>query len=116
MNIIQIAKICHDANRSYCQTLGDNSQCVWETASDWQRSSAIAGVNYAITNPNSTAKDQHDSWMADKVADGWTYGPVKSAINKQHPCIVPYDELPEEQKIKDHLFRAIVTSLKQFVK
>lgn len=49
--------------------------------------------------------------MEEKVNDGWVYGEVKDADKKTHPCIVPYNELPEFQKKKDHLFIAIVKAL-----
>jgi len=54
----------------------------------------------------------HESWCDFKRADGWVFGEVKDAGAKTHPCLVPYAELPEEQKIKDHLFSAIVTALR----
>jgi hypothetical protein len=50
--------------------------------------------------------------MADKVAAGWHYGEVKDAEAKTHPCMVAYEELPFEQRVKDHVFRAIVSALK----
>lgn len=51
--ILMIAKVCHDANRSYCQTQQDASQTNWEDAPEWQRQSAINGVKFHIANPNS---------------------------------------------------------------
>ena len=36
---------------------------------------------------------------------------VKDAERKEHPCCVPYDALPVEQKTKDYLFRAVVHAL-----
>ena len=38
------------------------------------------------------------------VADGWVYGIVKDPESKTHPCLVPYQDLPAEQRIKDSLF------------
>jgi hypothetical protein len=43
--------------------------------------------------------------------DGWKYGPVKDPEKKEHPCFVPYDRLPTEQKAKDYIFGAVVKSL-----
>ncbi len=63
---------------------------------------------FPLANPDLTAEDQHMQWMKDKVMAGWIYGPVKDSEAKTHPCILPYDELPPEQKVKDHVFRAIV--------
>lgn len=106
-----IAKVCHEANRAYCQSIGDNSQLPWEEAAAWQRESAIKGVEYALTNPDAPASAQHEAWLKDKLADGWKYGPVKDAEKKEHPCCVPYEELPVEQQKKDALFKAVVAAL-----
>jgi hypothetical protein len=46
-----------------------------------------------------------------KLADGWKYGPVKYPEKKEHPCMVPFAELPKEQQLKDALFRHIVPAL-----
>lgn len=108
---IELARVCHEVNRAYCQALGDNSQLAWEEAPEWQRESALAGVNFTIDNPEAPATANHDSWLEHKLADGWQYGAVKDAEKKTHPCIVPYEELPVEQRAKDHIFRAIVRSL-----
>ena len=49
----------------------------------------------------------HESWLAEKEATGWKYGPVKNPETKEHPCFVPYEQLPLEQKTKDYLFGAV---------
>jgi hypothetical protein len=111
MNKEQIARACHEVNRAYCQSLGDNSQPAWEDAPDWQRDSAMLGVDLHTNNPHAGPEASHESWMAQKVADGWTYGPEKRPDLKQHPCMVPFAELPVEQQAKDYIFRAVVHAL-----
>lgn len=111
MNAEQIARVCHEVNRAYCAATGDTSQLSWDEAPDWQRESAIAGVKAVIAHPNPTPEGSHENWLAHKRADGWTYGPKKDPTTKQHPCMVPYDQLPLEQRMKDHLFIAVVQSL-----
>ncbi|MDB5886683.1 MAG: hypothetical protein JWR74_2854 [Polaromonas sp.] len=106
-----IAQVAHEINRAYCASLGDVSQASWAEAPEWQRQSAMAGVAMHTANPNATPADSHVSWLAEKVAAGWVYGPTKDADKKEHPCCVPYDELPAEQKAKDYLFRAVVHQL-----
>lgn len=106
-----IAQVAHEINRAYCASLGDTSQPAWADAPEWQQASALAGVDMHLANPDATPEQSHASWLAQKVADGWVYGEVKDAEKKQHPCCVPYDELPPEQKAKDYLFRAVVHSL-----
>lgn len=102
--------VCHETNRAYCQTIGDNSQKEWNDAEQWQRDSAIKGVQFKLDNPDAPPSAQHDAWTADKVAGGWIYGPIKDAEAKTHPCIVPYDGLPIEQRVKDYLFAAVVAA------
>ena len=107
----QIACVCHEANRAYCEAVGDSTQKSWGEAEQWQRDSAINGVAYAKANPTAPASAQHDAWLADKAKDGWKYGPAKDATKKEHPCCVSYEELPELQRLKDALFKAVVNSL-----
>lgn len=110
--IQQIARVCHEANRAYCAAMGDHSQLPWEQAPSWQRESAINGVRFHLTNPGATPENSHESWLAEKRAAGWRYGPVKDADKKEHPCFRPYAELPVEQRAKDYLFRAIVHAMR----
>ena len=105
MKIEQIAELSHETNRVYCRLIGDNSQPTWPDAPDWQKESAISGVRFHLDKPNSPASRSHEEWLKTKEADGWKYGPVKDPAKKEHPCCVPYDELPEEQKVKDTLFK-----------
>lgn len=106
-----IAAAAHMANRAYCIALGDTSQPLWKEAPDWQKDSAFNGVKATLTNPNHTPEDSHKSWLKQKISEGWIYGPVKDPEKKLHPCIVPYSDLPPEQKIKDDIFLATVREM-----
>lgn len=105
------AQVCHEVSRAYCALLGDTTQLPWEEAPEWQKQSAIAGVQYHRNNPNSTPADSHNSWLKEKELTGWKYGPVKDPEKKEHPCFVPYEQLPKEQQGKDHLFLAVVRAM-----
>jgi hypothetical protein len=107
----QVARVCHEVNKAYCQSLGDNSQPSWEQAPEWQRKSAINGVAFHVINPDAGADSSHKSWLAEKEKDGWAYGVVKNPDKKQHPCMVPFENLPVSQQAKDYIFRAIVHSI-----
>jgi hypothetical protein len=110
----EIARVCHEVNRAYCQALGDMSQPAWEDAPAWQRESALLGVEFHLSGDRGP-EASHESWAAQKIADGWKYGPVKNPEAKEHPCLVPFDRLPPEQQAKDFLFRAVVHAMKHGV-
>jgi hypothetical protein len=111
MHVLKIAKVAHEINRAYCLAIGDNSQLPWDEAPVWQRESAINGVIFHRDNPDAKPSASHESWLAEKEKDGWKYGPVKDAEKKEHPCFVPYDQLPVDQKAKDYLFSAVCDQL-----
>lgn len=115
LSIQSVAVICHNANAAYCRQIGDDSQVPWGDAPEWQQKSAITGVEFVLANPDAPASSNHESWLREKERDGWKYGPVKNPETKQHPCFVPYDQLPPEQQAKDHLFKGIVESLRPFI-
>lgn len=111
-DVESIARVCHEANRAYCLTIGDASQMSWEDSPDWQKNSARKGVTFHLESLNAGIEPppsaSHDSWLAEKQADGWTYGPVKDPAKKEHPCYVPYEQLPAEQRTKDYIFGGVV--------
>lgn len=112
MTVDEIAKIVHGVNKAICECADDFSQVDWDKAEEWQQKSAINGVLFRVNNPNATAEDQHQAWCSDKRRDGWIYGEVKDSALKTHPCLVQYDQLPFEQRVKDSVFAAIVNELK----
>lgn len=107
MKTESIARICHEANRAYCLAIDDTSQLSWDEAPSWQRESSIKGVEFIINNPEIEPSSLHDNWLDVKRIDGWKYGAVKNSDLKEHPCFLPFDELPKEQQLKDLLFFSI---------
>lgn len=47
------------------------------------------------------AKNVHVVWAAGRISEGWTYGENRDDEKKTHPCLVPYEELPEYEKEYD---------------
>lgn len=111
----RVAAVAHEVNRAYCKSIGDDSQPSWYDAPAWQKESAIQGVIFHVSNPGVTPQESHANWIKQKDADGWTYGDVKDPAKKQHPCFVPYDQLPQAQKSKDYIFGAIVKALAEYM-
>lgn len=106
-----IARVAHEVNAAYCAALGDKTQTNWEEAPQWQKDSAIAGVELHLADPNLGVDASHQAWLEHKRAEGWTYGPLKDPVKKEHPCFVPYADLPAEQKAKDFIFRGVVHAI-----
>ena len=53
----------------------------------------------------------HNSWLEQKLNDGWVHGDVKDPVARCHPCVTAYENLPESQGAKDYIFRAIIQTL-----
>lgn len=106
----QIAKLAHEANRAYCDLLGDHSVLPWEQMTDEHKASFIAGVEAIIANPTLSPEEGHQKWVARKKAEGWKYGENKDPIKKEHPCLVPYSSLPITLRFKDYLFHSVVVA------
>lgn len=60
------------------------------------------------------ARNTHEVWAAGRIADGWRWGPVRDDAKKEHPCLVPYDDLPEEERDYDR--RTSMETLKLLVR
>ena len=103
------ARAAHEANRAWCILHGDHSQVAWDDAPEWQRTSALNGVDGVLSGNGPRAS--HASWLAEKERAGWRFGEVKDAEAKTHPCFRQYDELPPEQKAKDMIFVSVARAL-----
>lgn len=104
-----IARVVHEANRALQIVNGDPVSERWDDLDAETRASAVDGVRNALTG--ATPEESHENWTRFKVEHGWVYGPVKDPEAKTHPCLVPYADLPADQRIKDHLFTVIVNTL-----
>lgn len=105
-----IARTCHEANRALQVFTGEEVSPPWDQAPIRQKMSALEGVRKALLGV--TSEELHDSWGKNLLDQGWSWGPVKNEKFKQHPCLIPYEELGEEQRVKDRVFNAIVTAFK----
>ena len=111
-----IARTAYNVNAAYCWSIGDHSFGPWEDAPEWQKNSCRLGVDFYLGNPKATPADAHKVWLAAKEVEGWQYGTSKNETLRQHPCMVPFHELPREQVVKDFLFKAVVDSLRHLLR
>lgn len=47
------------------------------------------------------ARNAHEVWARNRVQEGWTWGEVRDDAKKTTPCLVPYEDLPESEKVYD---------------
>ena len=89
-----------ESNRQQADDIGVKLQAVHCSAApllDWDESL----FEFTLDEIERLARMEHDRWMTAKRQDGWRYGPNKINEAKTHPCLVPFDELPSEEKDKD---------------
>jgi len=59
------------------------------------------------------AEHNHDLWARQRIRDGWTYGKERNDQRKEHPCLVPYSQLPDSEKDYDRI--AVIGTLKAII-
>ena len=60
------------------------------------------------------AQNVHEVWAAGRIAEGWRLGGQRDEVRKLHPCLVPYDQLPESEKEYDR--RTAMETIKTILK
>ncbi len=113
MKPIEIAGVCHEANREMTRLLKDVPiQAAWEDCGEDMRASALVGVEWRIKHPDAPASAAHEVWMKERMDKGWVHGEKRDNDKKTHPALVPYDKLPLGVQLKDKVFVAIILALR----
>ena len=60
------------------------------------------------------AKNTHEVWSTSRIEDGWVYGEKRDDALKQHPCLIPYEDLNESEKEYDR--NTSIETLKLIIK
>lgn len=103
-----LGEAAHEACRAFGFSI-DQIIPPWNAAPAEMRKSVIDGVRGVLNGD--TPQESHERWVLGKLEDGWVYGAVKDAEKKTHPCILPYEELPDLDRAKDHIFTTVVRVL-----
>lgn len=89
----------------------------WEKRDEKFRKQMTAIVRkYMEDDKLPTPEEAHNSWMDSYTKMGWKYGPERDPEKKLHPDMVPYEELPKDERDKDAIFLAFVFAVKETVK
>lgn len=106
------ARAAHEAIRTLqIENKEDNVASPWDEVGQDIKDSCLIGIDRVIENPDINNEALHDSWIQTKTEQGWRYGRVRSETDKLHPCLVPYRELPQFQRLKDAMFRNVVKAV-----
>jgi len=102
-----IARCVHHVNNKICE-LNNEQTIAWEDTPKHMQDGLISAIN-----DNLSPREGHINWMMNRLANGWKLGAEKSIENKISPCLIPYEELPYAQRIKDSVRQGIVEFLKE---
>jgi uncharacterized protein (DUF433 family) len=106
-----ILTVVHNANAVMKKINGEKH----EELADMEparRAGIKAAIKYALEN-DTTPEQSHINWLAAQEALGYKYGVEIDRVNLLHPCMVPYEQLPAAQKLKDDMFMSIINSFKE---
>jgi len=106
-----IARLVVNTNADYSLALGEQAVTYWDATSPEVRASIIRGIISALRYDPTPAQN-HQNFIDDRTKEGWTYGPEKNAEAKTHPDMIPFEQLPADQKAKNFIFLSLVKSLK----
>lgn len=111
----ELARILHAASAAAQEVMGDDVislPWVWEPQSLRELTlngvARVRGCLAAGSTDAEVARCNHGQWVLEKAAQGWRHGPEKDAEQRRHPCLVPWEELGEEEKRKALMFVSIV--------
>lgn len=107
----QVARIAHEALRSYCLTVYDNPAPPWADAHEQVRAEMVALVGYLARTPGATPRSKHGEWLADATARGFHQGERLDVRRKTHPLVVPFEELSPKYRSKQAMLFALITHL-----
>jgi len=111
-----LGRLQHALRREIALMFGDGSvPPEWADSPAWMHADSERGALALLAQPDKTAREEHDRWMAAKIADGWSYGPVRDNERKRHPSMVPFDDLPPGEQLKDIVTVALTRELRAFI-
>jgi hypothetical protein len=111
-----LGRLQHALRREIGRMFGDGSVAPdWPDAPPWMHTSSERGALALLAQPDKTAREEHGRWMAEKIAGGWTYGPVRDDARRLHPSIVPFEQLSPGEQLKDIVTVALTRELRTFI-
>ncbi|TLP68231.1 hypothetical protein FEA48_30730 [Pseudomonas nitroreducens] len=111
MKILVIGSVVHAALNSMMSVLGGIELLQWDDADDSYRERVLDTVQTYLESPDTTPDQLYELWLQAQFANGWVLGDVYDAAVKTNPHLVPYAEVPVEQRAKDAVVQRLVAVL-----
>ena len=101
LRIERVARKAYEVNVAYhAMAYRNNHRPTWKQLPEEKRAH-IRRVVVAIDRGEiTTPAERHEYWRRERIATGWSYGPVKDIERQQHPELVPFDDLPTRQQME----------------
>lgn len=108
----EIARVSHEACAAYQRMIGQEyPHLSWLQVTKETRECTIRGVELVFAGK--TPAEIHADWVEMRKGQGWQWGHRKSDVNRTHPNMVPYDQLPEAERYKNEIHAAVIRALAQ---
>ena len=113
--MLTIENIAAMVNAANIALAGDANHTLWVDKSNWVKDGLINRVDFVLADPATTPAETHANWLAHKESNGWRYGIMCNEVTKEHPLMMPFDELDDENQLQNAVFIAIVNALSPFL-
>lgn len=104
--LAKIAEQAHAVNNVWTKEVGNETRPEWNTLSQEDKEHYIHAVSNAIDSKLYSPAEAHKQWSTWMLAQGWEHGEY-NRDEKKHPNLIPFEQLPESEKVKDILFIAV---------
>lgn len=106
----QIAKTAHAVHRAYCIENNIPTQPEWHEVDNEHKDVVYNSIRSILHGAVNTAEESHNKFLESKLSQGWRFGEEYSASEKLNPRLVPFKQLTLEQRTKEGIFFACVSS------
>lgn len=123
IEIQEITRILNEMTRLFPRP--DGSQPLhWEELNEEQQKRACEAFKQVYETLQSYSYTQvscqlpetlHDIWLQGAIADGWSYGKVYCPVEKKHPSMIPFNRLPETEKLKDQIWADVIRLYEPYI-
>ena len=103
-----VARVVYEANRAYCATMGDYTLQPWDLIGRAEKDSWKLGAAHYVKASGCSPAELHNVWFEEQVKEGWSLGPEIDFAHKTHPCLLPWFQLPVDQRMRALLFYHVV--------